>query len=279
MEAKAEAEADPPLAALPAAPRPPRRWPVLAAYVFLLVAAGLTAWMVLPRRVAPSGASVPATLAVHAYCTLLAGRADADHMVVTGLGSAAALAPVRAAFDRSHAAHRIWTVRIIPAGAAACLALDTLRRAAPPFGSPEPVLELRVPSDHPGGRLRDGERLRLEVTMAGFAGWLQVDYLTSDGVVSHMLPRGAGEQAMPPRRLQPGEQVTLFAPEGVFRGWEAGEPYGIDLILVTAAAAPLFDPPRPDDERAEDYLPALRAAVVASPRRSGWAVAVETVGK
>jgi len=34
-----------------------------------------------------------------------------------------------------------------------------------------------------------------------------------------------------------------------------------------------------DDERAEDYLPALRAALAANAHRTAWAVAVDTAGK
>jgi hypothetical protein len=94
-----------------------------------------------------------------------------------------------------------------------------------------------------------------------------------------MLPRAGGRQAMPPRRLAAGEHVTLFEPRGGFRGWEVGEPYGTDLILVTASVQPLFDRQRADDEPADVYLPALRAALAASPRRTAWAVAVDTAPK
>lgn len=261
-------------------PTPPRRRRGLLIALVLIVLAGgtLGVWRTRPQPPPPAPAGF-ADLVARASCVLLAGQADAEHATVSGLGSAAALAPLRAAFDQTASPGRIWTARAIPAAASYCQALDTLRLAAPPFGAGEPVLGLRVPSDRPDGVLRDGERVRLEVAMTDFAGWLQVDYLTSEGLVFHMLPRGGGDQAMPPRRFQPGRPFTLFEAAGAFRGWEVGEPYGTDLIVVTVSDKPLFDSPRPDDERAEDYLPALRAALSANAHRTAWAVAVDTALK
>jgi len=306
--ATAPQETDATLVLRPAAPRR-RRGVGVAAAVLVLAGLGLGSWLLMPRPAAPPAApqaaaippppaaaaepaAVPspapaeaisrpglAELVARASCVLLAGRADAAQVTVAGLGSAAALAPLRAAFEQTSSADRLWAARAVPATASTCQALDTLRPAVPAFGDGAPMLALRVPSDHPDGGLHDGDRLRLEVATTGFAGWLQVDYLTSDGLVFHMLPRRSGEQAMPPRRLQPDERATLFEPAGPFRGWEVGEPYGTDLIVVTVSREPLFDPPRPDDERAEAYFPALRAALAASPRRTAWAVAVDTAGK
>jgi serine/threonine-protein kinase len=267
------------------APPPPRRrrWR-LASVLLALAVGGLGLVLVRPHPPPPAPVALSpqarfADLIARTPCVLLAGQADAAHASVTGLGSAAGLATIHAAFDRIAGPGGTWSARAIPAAAAYCQALDILRETTPPFDSAQPVLGLRVPSDHADGVLRDGEPVTLTITMADFAGWMQVDYLTSDGMVFHMLPRRAGDQAMPAHRYQPGRPFTLFEPEGAFRGWVVGEPYGTDLILVTVSDRPLFDTPRPDDEHAEDYLPALRAALAANARRSAWAVAVDTAGK
>jgi serine/threonine-protein kinase len=148
-----------------------------------------------------------------------------------------------------------------------CAALNIIRPITPAFGaSGGPRLGLQMA----GGRtrLKDGDRITVDLTMPDFAGWVYVDYVAHDGVVGHIYPHAADKQqsvsADVPRLFKPGERATLSGP------WVIGSPYGTDMIIAVAAAEPLFSQPRASLEEREDaYLRDLQAAIDALRERGG----------
>jgi eukaryotic-like serine/threonine-protein kinase len=165
-----------------------------------------------------------------------------------------------------------------------CFPLDILRPIATPFAAADPRLGLSLADDRLA--LHDGQRIRPRVVMPGFAGYLRVDYVTRDGAVQHLYPQiaGGGVVADKVRMLAAGERLALGDPPAGQPAWEAGPPYGVDLIIAVASAQPLFSAPRPANvEKAEGYLHDLAAAIRAFDRSGGRvtgnAMPVETLPK
>lgn len=162
-----------------------------------------------------------------------------------------------------------------------CPALDLLHPTTPAFGASGPRLSLAMADGKT--RLRDGELVRVRLTMPDFTSRLRVDYLGHDGSVQHLYPQLADPKdkiaADPPRTYAPYEVVNLRHP-----AWTIGEPYGTDMIMAVASAEPLFDKPRPgNSELADVYLRDLQAAVDAARKRgvriAGAAATLEALPK
>jgi len=163
-----------------------------------------------------------------------------------------------------------------------CPALNALRPITPGFAALSgPRLDLQMA----GGktRLRDGERIRMRLTMPDFAGRLRVDYLAHDGSVQHLYPQLAdpklGIAADPARTYRAGEKIILDNP-----AWVIGEPYGTDMIIAVASSEPLLERPRPNNaELADEYLRALQARLeqlrMQGGRLVGAAITVEALPK
>ena len=141
-----------------------------------------------------------------------------------------------------------------------CPALDALRPLVPAFGATDASwLALQMADGKT--RLRDGERVRVQLTMPDFAGRLRVDYVAHDGTVQHLYPQIADPKdkivADVPRTIGASEAVSLANP-----AWVIGPPYGTDMIIAVASSRPLFDKPRPSNaETAAVYLRDLQAAI------------------
>ena len=162
-----------------------------------------------------------------------------------------------------------------------CPALDALRPTIAGFAAEGPRLGLQMA----GGRtsLRDGEKVRVRLTMPDFTGWLRVDYIARDKSVLHLYPQLAsqkdGIEADVPRTYASGELVDLGHPF-----WEIGPPYGIDMIIAVASSQPLFSRPRPGNaETADVYLRDLQAAIDLAQqqgsRLAGAALTLEALPK
>ncbi|KAA0592553.1 hypothetical protein J2848_006162 [Azospirillum lipoferum] len=154
-------------------------------------------------------------------------------------------------FDLARADARFCT----PLGSVAT-ALDANRGLAEP-------LTVTV-QDGPG--LDDGDPLVLEIRAPARPVQLQVDYFTIDGSVVHLLPNPSDSAialaAGASRRL--GERKEDGKP-GIGRSWTIGPPYGTEMLLTIATAAPLFPTQRPEQEPAADYLSALADALARLP--------------
>lgn len=113
-----------------------------------------------------------------------------------------------------------------------------------------------------GPALSAGDPLVLEIRAPARPVQLQVDYFTIDGSVVHLLPNPSDNAitlaAGVSRRL--GERGEDGKP-GSGRSWTIGPPYGTEMLLTIATAAPLFPTPRPEQEPAVDYLSALTDAL------------------
>jgi len=108
--------------------------------------------------------------------------------------------------------------------------------------------------------LRDGQLIELTVTLPGdLAGVVQVDYLQQNGEVRHLVP----SLDYPPRTYSAGERIVFGRPTlPLFPdGWQVGDPFGTDMILVSVSTAPLFAQSRPEVEPTGAYLRELQAAI------------------
>lgn len=117
-----------------------------------------------------------------------------------------------------------------------------------------------------GPDLSAGDPLVLEIRAPARPVQLQVDYFTIDGSVVHLLPNpsdsGSALAAGASRRL--GEKAGDGKPQSG-RYWTIGPPFGTEMLLTIATAAPLFPTPRPEQEPAADYLAALTDALATLP--------------
>jgi serine/threonine-protein kinase len=162
-----------------------------------------------------------------------------------------------------------WLMR--PVDGPYCAAFDLVRPLAQPSG---PAFGLMLKDD--ATRLKDHDPIRPILKMPDFAAYLQVDYLSHDGSVTHLFPApGAKTKAIAANATLPlGD-----AKQGV---GEVGPPYGTDVILAIASSVPLFPQGHPEDmETADNYLPVLRAAIDAArsahAKLAGRALVLETV--
>ncbi len=209
-------------------------------------------------------------------CALIQGSVS-DQMDVTVSGVAGP--GVEDAFRASHAARATpgsfqWQVSRVDGGF--CPVLDVLRTAQSDFGTAGSRVTLTLAGDRL--TLRDGDSIRPRLVMPSTGGFLRVAYLAHDGGVQHLFPQTeeaeAGIRADQDRAFAPAEWVSLGDPQPGHRGWEASEPFGVDLVVAITSSRPLFDPPRPrNTESAVDFVRGLRQAIQALLRDGGTAAA------
>ncbi len=194
-------------------------------------------------------------------CTLPAGSAPAaDRLVLDGLvGAGAPEARLhQAVTDAAPGVAVDWHARAFDGPY--CDALDTIRPAMAAFDAGS---GLHIALTEGRTSLVADAFIVVQAALPGFPAWLQVDYLTHDGSLQHMHPVASDAARLYPAR----STQRIGEPHPGFAGWQVGPPYGTDMIVAVASAAPLFEQPRPDDEGAADYLRALKAAIEAAQRR------------
>jgi serine/threonine-protein kinase len=114
--------------------------------------------------------------------------------------------------------------------------------------------------------LYNGQDLTIINTMPSFGGYLETDYFSSDGSVTHLFQPKPGDPAETPGSVKDFDAGTVAAP------------FGTDLIISIATASPLFTTQRKQVENASDYIPDLRTALQnAASAGEGVAVAAEPV--
>lgn len=167
-------------------------------------------------------------------------------------------------------------LEVVPAGSPLCRAIDMAGATAVP--NPVRMVRLAPPADGgcatpgpdgcyqmlPAYRLREGERLVLEVTTPDFPSHIVVDYLMADGNVAHLWPSpGLADRRVPVEgyaRVQPpGGQVWVGDRRAgpIYLNYPVAAPFGRELIMVVASPAPLFTAARPAVEPAAAYVDAL----------------------
>ncbi|WP_372620174.1 serine/threonine-protein kinase [Falsiroseomonas sp.] len=217
-----------------------------------------------PQPVAlPSAASIRAALASALpplSCSLISGTVTEQQVTlrgVVGLG-----APERALRDAATAAAGRLPIdwRVNGFDAPFCQALDALRPAAQPFGTPG---ALSVALAGNTTRLRDGELVTVVVNGPDFPAYLHVSFLVHDGTLAHLHPTPSDPQRLLPAR----GTLRLGDPSIGGPAWAVSPPYGTDLIIAVASSVPLFDRPRPEDEDIGAFLRGLRAALEQARRR------------
>ncbi|WP_456299891.1 hypothetical protein, partial [Falsiroseomonas oryzae] len=211
----------------------------------------------------PSAAAVRTALAQALpplSCSLVSGTVAPDRVTLRGVVGRGA--PERALRDAVAAAAgslpRDWRVHSFDAPF--CLALDALRPAVQPFGTPG---ALQVALAGNATRLRDGDNITVVLNGPDFPAYLHVSFLVHDGTLAHLHPTPTD----PARMLPAGATLRLGDPSIGGPAWAVGPPYGMDLVIVVASSVPLFDRPRPEDEDTVAYLRDLRAALEQARRR------------
>ncbi|MGH7087188.1 MAG: hypothetical protein ACREFN_19640, partial [Acetobacteraceae bacterium] len=227
-----------PGAAIPAAPAPTKLANIAAS----------------PEAIAKSVAAAIAPIS----CSLVSGSVEtAGSVTLAGLaGNQAPTQLHQALADAAPSAAVNWSVTTFSGGAAAtyCRALNLLRPIATPFGAAQTGLDLALESGKTV--LADGDPIAFRIAMPAFAAWLTVDYFSSDGSVTHLMP-GSGN---PARRMSAAKLVQVQG----HPPWTAGPPYGRDMIVAIASSKPLFVNTAAESAQASAYLPALAAALDAA---------------
>lgn len=138
-----------------------------------------------------------------------------------------------------------------------CRALDLLIRAGGAH-SPSERLPVVRPYDH-GAEYVEGQNLVVEAAATTlYDGHIYVDLIQHDGSVVHLLwsPERLGREAAA------GQQVLLGTAGATFT---IVPPFGTEMLVVVSSPVRLFDTPRPQVEKAEEYLKALEDAVAKVP--------------
>jgi serine/threonine protein kinase len=212
-------------------------------------------------------------------CALLGGDlTDSGSVALSGFAGSSVVEDLRLGIDGITSPNGIdW--RVTGVDPVFCPALDALRPTVPAFGTGGFQLGLHMADGKT--RLRDGEPIRLQIVMPGFASWLRVDYIAHDKSVQHLYPQLAEQKnaikADTPRIYRPDELVDLGHPS-----WLVGPPYGTDMIIAVASSEPLLSRPRPRNaETADVYLRELQAAINNAwqhgARLAGAATTLETL--
>jgi hypothetical protein len=227
----------------------------------------------------PSAAATRAAIAAalpSVSCSLVSGTATTERVTLRGVvGRGAPEQALRnAVANAAGALPRDW--RVVNFDAPFCSALDALRPAMQPFGTPG---ELTVHLANNMTRLRDGELVTVVVNGPEFPAYVYVSFLVHDGTLAHLHPTPTD----PSRPLPAGAALRLGDPSIGGPAWAVGPPYGADLVIAVASSVPLFEKPRPDDEDTVAYLRDLRGALENARRRGARLAAdawlLETVAR
>jgi serine/threonine-protein kinase len=206
-------------------------------------------------------------------CTDLAASLDGNGgITVSGLAvEGQAEQTARAAAEQAAAAPVAWTAHAV--SNLYCSGIDLLREAkAPGDGPPAQIMPVTINGASAVVNLTDKAPLVPRIALPDFPAWLLVEYLDNEGGVSHMYPLHPAQE---PR--QASSVLTMTAREiGARTPNLVAEPFGTDMIIAVAAAKPLLSLPRPKTETPEQYIRALKTAVM-DARANGTGTAVGVI--
>ncbi len=242
---------------LPLLPRPLSLTDAVAPPAALPLAAAPAA----AKPVELAAASIPASLraAIRAAiapvgCSLLGGDVAGDRVTLDGVVTRDNQPKLnQAVADAAPAAATDW--RVATFNGPYCGLLDVLRPAAPGFARPGSGLQVGLKGGD--GPLRKDAYLIPQIAMPDWPAYLTLDYFTSDGGLAHLYPTATDHA----RDYSPRATVTIGDPAAGAKGWQVDVPFGTDMMVAIASSRPLFAKPRPDDDTADAYLRALKAAM------------------
>lgn len=188
-------------------------------------------------------------------CTILSGQTTSGASVIAGLAGAGAPAAALTAALQSVPGNLKITDNVQTIDGPYCDALNTIRPYHGMFQPAADILGLTLANGKT--TLHDSDLITVDETMPNFTGYIETDYFSSDGSVLHLYPTPTDKAG----KFSPGAVKTLGDPTKGGASWQVSAPYGTDMIISIASAAPLFSSARPQEENASDYLPALRSAL------------------
>ena len=232
-------------------------------------------------------------------CTLIEGDVSDDgSATLGGLSSRTAEAGLRRLMtEAADRAPLSW--RVAAFDGPFCKTLDVLRPAARRFGSSAPDVQLTLKSGP--FKLHENDNIVPRFVMPDYAGYAQLSYLTADGTLVHLYPSNEARQIdiatadgrrqtlkvapMDFRQFPAGATVSIADPETCHCkpeevGWQVAPPYGVDMMLITVSAQPLFPQRRSAEDTTDTYLRDLQAAMEGALRRgarvNARAILIET---
>jgi len=111
------------------------------------------------------------------------------------------------------------------------------------------------------GAYIEGDSLVVKITTPSYETYVNLDYYSLDGGVVHMVPGPHIEANQAP----PGYTATI----GDLGEWVIAEPFGTEMVAMLNTPKPLFDQPRDEVEKGDDYVMALRKRLEQLGRESG----------
>ncbi|MDE2197730.1 MAG: hypothetical protein KGJ41_01805 [Rhodospirillales bacterium] len=160
-----------------------------------------------------------------------------------------------------------------------CTAVDLLRSVSDEGADPMAALGMSLKGN--ATQLRKDDYITMEFTMPDFPAHLQIDYLASDGSMTHLIQDDGAQMHImttagwgvlgPSRAYAPGMAVPIGQPDPkTGKGsWQVDQPFGTDMIMAYATSAPLFTALRPADDTPAAYYRDLQAALAALRVRGG----------
>jgi len=213
----------------------------------------------------PDLPAIAAAAAAAAPCGMIASREENNRLRLRGVAPRAEVAAIRERLDGRIAAGAAQADLVGFDGPFCPLAGAVRPVLAAPGEGPEVTVDGRPP-------LRKGQFLRFAVRVPPWATHLHVAYAMGDSTVARLEPGAV---------VAPGAQLRLGDPRPGFEGWEIGDPFGTDLLVVVASEEPLFAPGAPASEGLAPYAQGFAAAVqlarAAGRRIAALPVVVDTV--
>jgi predicted Ser/Thr protein kinase len=187
-------------------------------------------------------------------CSFTQAKIDAGGVKLQGIAGAGA--PLEAIRQVARSAALPVALNVDDFTGPYCPALDVL-------GATLRAGALNITANNTPGPVSSVQFFHPTITNLPFPAWLQVDYLSGDGTVFHVLPMAATSKPKmiaETTRLFPAG-FTLRLGEGAHNQLYPGTPYGKDMFIVVASSEKLFPALRPQGESIEHYSEALQSAI------------------
>jgi len=132
---------------------------------------------------------------------------------------------------------------------------------------------LVTPMAQHASRFVEGENLIVSLLGPNYDAYLYVDLYQLDGMVTHILPNPINRTHF--WKAGTSSPIVLGQPlpgQKIWRTYTIQPPFGQEMVVAMASPTPLFAEQRPEQEKAGDYLKALRQMLEAGRNREQVAV-------